>query len=548
MTFALVMRELLVENPLVLLFVVAALGYLIGNIRIAGFSLGVAAVLFTGLFIGALDPRFSIPDVILQLGLAIYVYSVGLSSGPAFFEMYRKHGLKDFGFIILTLLFTGVITAFLWFLMDLTAANATGIYSGSTTNTAALAGLLDYIDGNFKSAAAKALAEQAVIGYSFSYPMGVLGSMIAIVLVQKRLKIDFKEETRKWRNTYPLDEVLSSCAVEVLNEDVCEKPLRDIMIGKDWNVNFGRILHEGRLNLINWSTEFKLGDKVILVGSEDDLETVIQTFGRRVKMPHTKDHKAFDTRMIFVSNELMAGKTIASLNLDERFNAIITRIRRGDVEMLAKADTVLELGDRIRFMARRKDLKELSELFGDSYHQSSKVNLFSFGIGMGLGLLLGNVTIDLSPDISFKLGYAGGPLIVGLLLGGLRRTGQVLWSLPYGANVTLQQIGLILLLASLGIKSGSALVTSLSMEGLWIVLASAVISITSAATTLYVGYKVMKKPFGLLMGMVANQPAILDFALERGGNRLPMFGFTMIFPIALILKIIIAQMLFIFLN
>jgi len=542
------MKEILVDNPLVLLFVVAAIGYLIGNVRIAGFSLGVAAVLFTGLLIGAMDARFTIPDVVLQLGLAIYVYSVGLSSGPAFFEMYRKHGLKDFGFIIATLLFTGIITAFLWFLMDLSAANATGIYAGSTTNTAALAGLLDYIDGNFKSAAAKALAEQAVIGYSFSYPMGVLGGMSAIVWVQKALKIDFKEETRKWRSTYPLDEVLSSCSVEVLHENMCEKPLRDIMVDKDWNVNFGRILHEGKLNLINWNTEFKLGDKVILVGSEEDLETAIKTFGRRVKMPHTKDHKSFDTRMIFVSNEMMAGVTIASLNLDERFNAIITRIRRGDVEMLAKADTVLELGDRIRFMARRKDLKKLSELFGDSYHQSSKVNLFSFGLGMGLGLLLGNVPIDLGSDISFKLGYAGGPLIIGLILGGLRRTGRVLWSLPYGANVTLQQIGLILLLASLGIKSGSAMVSSLSIEALWIVLASGIISISTAAATLYLGYKVMKKPFGLLMGMVSNQPAILDFALERGGNRLPMFGYTLIFPIALILKIIIAQMLFILLN
>jgi putative transport protein len=124
----------------------------------------------------------------------------------------------------------------------------------------------------------------------------------------------------------------------------------------------------------------------------------------------------------------------------------------------------------------------------------------------------------------------------------------VVWSLPYGANVTLQQIGLILLLASLGIKSGSALITSLSIESLWIILASGIISIGTAFAALYIGYKWMKKPFGLLMGMVSNQPAILDFSLERSGSRLPNFGFTMIFPIALILKILIAQMLFIFLN
>ncbi len=542
------MKDLLVDNPLVLLFVVAAIGYSVGNVKIRGFSLGVSAVLFVGLLIGAMDVRFSIPDVVLQLGLAIFVYSVGLSSGPAFFEMYRKQGLKDFGFIFGTLFLTGLITAGLWYLMDFSSAMATGIYAGSTTNTAALAGLLDYFNGNFTSKEAELLAEQSVIGYSFAYPMGVLGGMIAIVWVQKLLKIDFKEEIRKWRKVYPLDETLTSCAIEITNKEVCGRDLRDVISGYDWNVNFGRILQDDRLGLINWSTNFKLGDKIILVGSEDDLNAAIETFGKRVKMPHSKDSRAFDTKMIFVSNPMVAGKTIASLNLDERFNAIITRIRRGDVEMLAKGDTILELGDRIRFMARRQDLKELSELFGDSYHQSSRLNLFSFGIGMGLGLLLGNVQFDLGPGISFKLGYAGGPLIIGLLLGGLRRTGNVVWSLPYGANVTLQQIGLILLLASLGIKSGSALITSLSIESLWIILASGIISIGTAFAALYIGYKWMKKPFGLLMGMVSNQPAILDFSLERSGSRLPNFGFTMIFPIALILKILIAQMLFIFLN
>jgi putative transport protein len=542
------MIELFRDNPLVLLFVVAAIGYLIGNFKIRGSALGVSAVLFVGLFFGALDNQFKIPDVVLQLGLAIFVYSVGLSSGPAFFEMYRKHGLKDFIFIISMLCFTGIITAGLWYLFDFSAANATGIYTGSTTNTAALAGVLDYMAGNYDMGTASRLADEAVIGYSFSYPMGVLGGMIAIVWAKKWLKIDFKEEAKKWRKDYPLDERLTSCAVEITNEGVCGIDLRDLMLNYDWNVNFGRIIKDGQLGLINWSTQFQVGDKIIVVGNIEDIDSVIQEFGVRVKMPHTKDSRAYDTRSIFVSNPDVAGNTIASLNLDEKYNAVITRIRRGDVEMLAKGDTVLELGDRIRFMARRKDLKVLSELFGDSYHQSSKINLFSFGIGMGLGLILGNITFDLGPSFSFKLGYAGGPLIVGLILGGIRRTGKVLWTLPYGANVTLQQIGLILLLAALGVRSGSALVQSLSFDALWIVLASGIISLATALTILFLGYKILKRPFGLLMGMVANQPAILDFGIEQANNRLPMYGFTLMFPIALILKILIAQILFIVLS
>jgi putative transport protein len=240
------------------------------------------------------------------------------------------------------------------------------------------------------------------------------------------------------------------------------------------------------------------------------------------------------------------GRTLASLRLDEKYHFIISRIRRGDIEMLAKGNTILELGDRIRFVARREDLEALSKLFGDSYTESARVNLFSFGLGIGIGLLLGNIDITLGA-ISFKLGYAGGPLIAGLILGALRRTGPIVWSLPYSANVTLQQIGLILLLATIGVRSGHSFIQALDNDTLVIVGGSVLISLFTAIVTLIVGFKLVKIPFSLLMGIVSNQPAILDFALAKAGNRLPMFGYTMMFPLALISKVVIAQILFLLL-
>ena len=216
--------------------------------------------------------------------------------------------------------------------------------------------------------------------------------------------------------------------------------------------------------------------------------------------------------------------------------------------MVATGETVLELGDRIRFIARREDLESLSKLFGDSYQQSSKVNLFSFGLGIGLGLLIGSISIPLGSYGEFKLGYAGGPLIAGLVLGALRRTGKIVWTMSYGSTITLQQMGLILLLASIGIGSGAAFIDSMGMDKVWVFLAGTGVSLFTALATLFVGFKIMKMPFSLLIGMVANQPAILDFAMERTGNRIPMFGFSQIFPIALIMKIVIAQILFIVLS
>jgi len=215
---------------------------------------------------------------------------------------------------------------------------------------------------------------------------------------------------------------------------------------------------------------------------------------------------------------------------------------------LATPNTVLELGDRIRFIARRSDLSKLSNYFGDSYQQSSKIDLFSFGLGIGLGLLLGSIQIPLGDFGNFKLGFAGGPLIMGLILGALRRTGNIVWTMSYGSGITLQQLGLILLLASIGIGSGTAFIESFGMDKIWLFLAGTGVSIVTAVSILLVGYKFRKMPFSLLTGMVANQPAILDFAMDRTGNRLPLFGFSQMFPIALIMKIVIAQILFIVLS
>jgi len=534
--------QILIDYPLLLLFTVASLGYLVGSIQVRGTSLGVAAILFTGLAIGAIDPRLHLPEIILQLGLSIFVYSIGLSSGPAFFRSYRKNGFREIFFILSMLILSGLIACLLWFLFGFSAATVTGIYSGSTTNTAALAGVIDYINNTYPEN--QQLVQDAVLGYSFSYPMGVLGGIIGIVVMEKVLRIDYDKEQKELRKEYPSEGKLSSRSIEITKAEVCGIALRDLLKTYEWEVVFGRMSRNGNVDLVNWDTRFEMGDIVMLVGNQSDLNEVIAVLGKRLNSSLAYDRELFDVRRIFVSNQKVVGRTIASLDLDKEYNAVITRIRRGDEEMIAKGDTVLETGDRIRFIARREDLEALSTYFGDSYTASSKVNLFSFGLGIGLGLILGTIEISFGSDFNFKLGYAGGPLIVGLILGTLRRTGSIVWTLPYSANITLQQIGLILLLAAIGVSSGNALIDSLSSAGLLIVFASAIISLLTAFAILFIGYRWFKKPFSVLVGMVANQPAILDFAMSRSKNRIPVFGYAMMFPLALICKILIAQVLF----
>ena len=213
--------------------------------------------------------------------------------------------------------------------------------------------------------------------------------------------------------------------------------------------------------------------------------------------------------------------------------------------MVANANTILEMGDRIRFVAKRDDVPKLQKFFGDSYHSSSKIDLFSFGIGITMGILLGMIEFELYGGLIFKLGYAGGPLVAGLVLGALRRTGSLVWSIPYSSNVTLNQLGLSLLLAVIGVKSGTTLIENIG-DGIWIKIfaAGTFLTMSTAALSLWIGYRLVKIPYSLLLGFISHQPAILDFATDITKNRVPSIGYSFMYPISLILKILFAQLLF----
>lgn len=540
------MIELLSQNPLLLLFVVAALGYGLGSISIRGSKLGVAAVLFVGLFFGALDESLQIPSIVFILGLSIFVYSIGLSSGPGFMAAIGgRSNQRELSFVFLMIMVSGLYAVAIHFLFGFSSAETAGMFSGSSTNTAALAGVLDAIQKRFPESLASGVSEESVVGYSITYPMGVLGGMIGIAVLQKWMKVDFKQEAFALRHTYPIDSSIRNTTIEVSSDTSRAISIRDLLRTHGWTAVFGRMKRGSETSLTNWDTTFVPGDKVAVVGREEDLAEITEILGKESSEELTRDHSVYSHHRVFVSNPRVAGKKIASLNLTEKYSAIITRVRRGDVDLLARGDTVIELGDRIRFVAREEDVRPMIALFGDSYAKLSQINLLSFGLGMAAGLLLGMVSFSLPGGIAFQLGFAGGPLMVALVLGALRRTGPIVWTLPYSANLTLRQFGLILLLATVGIRSGHTFVDTVQSGGAGpLFLGGAILSLLTAFTILIVGYKLFKIPFGILSGMVANQPAILDFAVNRAENQLPNYGYAVMFPLGLIMKIVIVQILF----
>lgn len=539
------MIDSLIQSPLLLLFIVIAIGYGVGEVAIRGFKLGVAAVLFVGLGFGALSPELTVPQFIIFLGLAIFVYTVGLSSAPAFFASFRRHGFRDVYFATFTILLSAALAWGIGHWLGFDAALTGGLYAGASTNTPALAGLLDAIQKGADAGALERMSEQAVVGYSLAYPMGVLGVILALFLLQRLLKIDYKAEAATLQKDYPLGETLTSRTFQVEQSEVIGKSLRVFRREHDVNVAFGRIKHDETTSLTTWDTVPQHGDLLVLVGTEEAIQRAAEFIGPPAEGQLSYDRSVFDVRRLFISNDDIAGKTIASLNLQQRFNLLITRVQRGDMDLLASGDTVLELGDRILMIAHRDDLPEIFKVFGNSYEALSKINLMSFGFGIAMGLLLGMISITLPGGYSFSLGFAGGPLIIALILGQLRRTGPIVWTLPYGANLTLRQVGLIFLLAGIGIRSGQTFYQTLQTElGYQLFLAGGLIAIFSTVTTLLVGYKLLGIPFSFLGGMVGSQPAVLDFAVEQAGNKYPIIGYTRMLPVVLIGKILAVQILY----
>jgi putative transport protein len=541
------MIDLLLQNSLLLLFVVAALGYVIGRIKVRGISLGVSAVLFVGLFFGALHPDLKLPEIIYTLGLVLFVYTIGLSSGRGFFAAFKRKGLRDNALVLGMVIFAAVLAAVAHLILSLSATVTSGLYAGSMTNTPALAAVLEQIKGFAPPGQVDQLLAEPVIGYSVAYPMGVIGLLIAIGVLQRVWKVDYRVEEQRQRDLTGINRHLFNRTIRITQPDACGRPIHELIREHQWDVVFGRIRQNDELMLANAWTKFGPDDLVTTVGAREDLDRVTKFLGEESGEHLELDRSELDYRRIIVSNPKVAGHQLRDLNLPQQYGAVVTRVRRGDVEFLPHGDTVLELGDRIRVLTQREHLDAVSSFFGDSYRAVSEIDILSFGVGLALGLIVGLIPIPLPGGSTLRLGFAGGPLIVALILGNVERTGPIVWTLPYNANLTLRQFGLVLFLAGVGTRSGWAFVTTFTQSGgLAIFIAGAVITCVTAFMTLIVGYKLLKIPMSIMTGILSGQqtqPAALGFALEQAHNELPNIGYATVYPLATIAKIVLAQLL-----
>ena len=533
------MIDLLAGSPLLLLFTVAALGYLGGKIEIRGFGLGVSAVLFVGLAIGSIDPSLRLPDFVLMFGLVTFVYVVGLGSAPGFFASLRRRGLQALALTVAALALATAVLVLVGPALGLSAPTLAGTFAGASTNTPALAAVVDILAETESHAG-------AVVGYSLAYPFGVLGALATIFLAPRLLGIDPAGEAVD-RTEAPEIGAQIVAATAIVECELPEMSVGYLRKRLKLRVAFGRMRRGNTESVVTDDAVLHRGDKLTVVGDPDAVRQAIAALGRQAEDRIDLDRSVVDFRRMVLSNPRLAARRLGEIGLGERFGAVITRIRRGDADLVADADMHLELGDAVRVVAPRERLPEVAAYLGDSPRALAEIDLISFSLGIGLGLALGQVPLPVPGGGTFSLGFAGGPLIVGLLLGRLGRSGPLVWTLPPAAATTLRQIGLVMFLAAVGTRSGWAFADAVRQGGVMPVLAlGMLVTLTIAAATLLIGRRLLKLPAGVLVGMLAGiqtQPAVLAFAVERTKNQLPDAGYAAVYPVATIAKILLAQLL-----
>ena len=519
------MLEILAANPLLTVFITIALGTAVGAIPFGPIKFGAAGALFVGLALGALDPKLGEGLQFVQmLGLALFVYTVGLAAGNTFFRDLRRQ-LPLMGLGLAATGIGAVITVAIGAVLNLNTALQGGTFAGALTSTPTLA-----------AATAAAESQEPAVGYSLGYPIGVLVAIVVVALI-----IDRDWPSRK--DPAPqASQGLVAASVEVTKHAA----LHDVPGFKSQNLRMSYLMRDDTTRVIGPSDQLHPGDRVVVVGTAPAVDAAIQHLGIQLE-DHLADHRTtVDHRRFVISNRQVAGRSIAELDIPRRFEGVITRVRRGDLDLLARDDLTLELGDRVLAVVPRGRFAAVSRFLGDSERRVSEVDAFTLGLGMALGLVLGLLTIPLGGDMYFTVGAAAGPLIMGMILGRVERTGSLVWGLPHAANLTIRQLGLMFFLAAVGLSSGPAFAQqAFTITGLKIVALAAIVVIVTGVLLVIGGRFVglsAQRTAGALAGFVG-QPAVLAYGTGRSPDERIESGYSALFALCIIAKIVLVTLI-----
>ena len=520
------MASLFASSPLLALFVVVALGAAIGAIRIGPLRFGAAGALFVGLTVSALHPEVvsTHMSIVQPMGLAFFVYCVGISAGATFFQDLRKQ--TNLLALTTSVCVVGALIALVGgHLLGLSSGLTSGLFTGALTAAPAL-----------DTATRLTGDPNAAVGYAFGYPVGVIGGILIVTITV----------TRKWVG--PKDTPsLAGSSLEAVSIHVSKHiNTRDIDAWRDQRVRLSYLRRDGRTRVTAPGEDLLPGDHVVMVGDPASIKEAAPLVGEVLDHNLEDDRSDLAFERIVVSNPDVAGRSVSELNVTKRFGAVITRVRRGDLDLLARDDLDLQLGDHVAVVVPTDELDDIAEWLGDSERRVAEVDGMAFGIGLVLGLLLGIVSFPLPGGQGFQLGAAAGPLIVGMLLGALRRTGPLVWTLPAAANLTIRQIGLMLFLAALGLNAGPQFASLLGSPEGWRAALLAAVMVVVCCVIQALGAKFIGLSSARAAGGIAGflgQPAVLQAADARVTDERIEAAYATLFAFAIIVKILLLPLI-----
>lgn len=529
------------------LAITIAIGIALGKIKIAGISLGITWILFVGIALSSfgmqIDP--TIIAFVKEFGLILFVYSVGMQVGPSFFSSFKQGGMRLVG-IATAIVLGGVLTAYIIHLVTGTPIpTMVGVLSGAVTNTPGLgAAQQAYADST-------GLTDPTIaMGYAVAYPLGVVGIIISIVLLRAifRIKLDKEKEALESANE---SKYAAKISIELTNTNLFGRSVQETrgLINRSFVVS--RICRaNGTIEIANANTVLAENDKMLIICASEDVEAIEMMLGHQINMQHSdwlNLDQQFISRRIIITQPHINGKTIGELRLRSSYAVNVTRVNRSGVDLIPEHNLELQIGDRLTVVGSEMAIDAVAKALGNSMRRLREPNLISIFLGIFLGVLVGSIPIAI-PGMpqAVKLGLAGGPLIVAILISRFGAHYRLVTYTTMSANLMLREVGISLFLAAVGISAGEGFIDTVVNQGgyMW-VLYGIIITMLPILLVGIFARKVFKLNYFTLMGVVAGSmtnPPALAYSNATSGNDLPAVGYATVYPFVMFLRVLTAQL------
>ena len=514
------------------LFLIVALGFMLGRIKIKGLSLDVSAVIFIALLFGHFG--VIIPKELGNFGLVLFIFTIGIQAGPGFFDSFRSKG-KTLILITMLIISSACLTAVgLKYAFDIDTPSVVGLIAGALTSTPGLAVAIDSTNSPLAS-----------IAYGIAYPFGVIGVILFVKLLPKIMRVNLDQEARlevERRGQFP---ELNTCIYRITNASVFGRSLMQINARAMTGAVISRLKHKDEISIPTAHTVLLEGDYIQAVGSEESLNQLAVLMGKREEGELPLD-KTQEIESLLLTKKDMINKQLGDLNLQKNFGCTVTRVRRSGIDLSPSPDLALKFGDKLMVVGEKEGIKGVARLLGNDAKKLSDTDFFPIAMGIVLGVLFGKLNISFSDSLSFSPGLTGGVLMVALFLSAIGKTGPILWSMSGPANQLLRQLGLLLFLAEVGTSAGKNLVATFQESGLLMFGVGAAITVVPMLVAVLVGRLVFKISLldllGTITGGMTSTPG-LAAADSMVDSNIPSVAYATVYPIAMVFLILFIQVI-----